>query len=122
GLVILVDYPGFNLKVAEAAHAHGVPVLYYVTPQVWAWGASRLPRIANVVTQAACILPFEEPLLRSHGVNATFVGHPLLDRAQNLISREDARRALGIEGDKPLLVVFPGSRRSEIDRHLDLSN
>jgi lipid-A-disaccharide synthase len=118
GLVILVDYPGFNLKVAEVARAAGIPVLYYVTPQVWAWGADRLPKIARVVTKAACILPFEEALLREHGIDATFVGHPLLDRAQSLPSMQEARRTLGLPDDGDVLAVFPGSRRAELARHL----
>lgn len=118
GLVVLLDYPGFNLKVAEAAQRAGVPVLYYITPQVWAWGADRLPKIARLVTKAACILPFEEALLRQHGVDATFVGHPLLDRAALLPTQEEARRELGLSPDAPVLAVFPGSRRAEIARHL----
>jgi len=118
GLVVLLDYPGFNLKVAEVAHRAGIPVLYYITPQVWAWGAGRLPKLARVVTRAASILPFEEPLLRQHGIDATFVGHPLLDRAQSLPSRADARIALGLPAVAEVLAVFPGSRRAELARHL----
>lgn len=119
GVVIVIDYPGFNLKLASAANALGVPVLYYVTPQVWAWGAGRLTKIAEVVTKAAPILPFEEKLLRDHGIDAEFVGHPLLDRARDLPSREAARSALGLALDRPLLALFPGSREQEIRRHLD---
>lgn len=119
GLVVLLDYPGFNLKVAEVAHRAGVPVLYYITPQVWAWGAKRLPTIARLVTKAASILPFEEALLRQHGVDATFVGHPLLDRAQALPTPADARAQLGLDDARPVLAVFPGSRRAEIARHLE---
>ncbi len=118
--IMLVDYPGFNMKLARAAHDAGVPVLYYITPQVWAWGAGRLPAIARTVTRAAVILPFEEALLREHGVDATFVGHPLLDRARDLPSRDEARRALGLRLDAPVLALFPGSREQEIARHLDL--
>ncbi len=92
-LVIVVDYPGFNMKVAAAATRAGVPVLYYITPQVWAWGKGRLPEIARTVTKAAAILPFEAALLREHGIDATFVGHPLLDRAAALPSRAAADRA-----------------------------
>ena len=119
GLVVLIDYPGFNLKLATAAKDAGVPVLYYVTPQVWAWGAGRLAKIAEVVTKAAPILPFEEKLLRDHGVDAEFVGHPLLDRALQLPTREAARSQLGLAQDRPLLALFPGSREQEIARHLD---
>lgn len=118
GLVILMDYPGFNMRVAEAAHAVGVPVLYYITPQVWAWGADRLPKLARWVTKAAVILPFEEALLRQHGVDATFVGHPLLDRAAELPEPAAARLALGLDPAAPVLAVFPGSRKSELARHL----
>ena len=118
GLVILLDYPGFNMRVAEAAHAAGVPVLYYITPQVWAWGADRLPKLARWVSKAAVILPFEEALLRAHGVNATFVGHPLLDRVGELPEPAAARAALGLDPERPVLAVFPGSRRSEIMRHV----
>ncbi len=117
-VVVLVDYPGFNMKVARAARDAGVPVLYYVTPQVWAWGAGRLPKLARLVNKAAVILPFEEPLLRGYGIDATFVGHPLLDRAQRLPSRADARQRLGIDNDAEVVALFPGSREQEIARHL----
>ena len=118
-LVVLIDYPGFNMKIAAAARAAGVPVLYYITPQVWAWGEKRLRELARTVTKAAVILPFEEDLLRRHGIDATFVGHPLLDRARELPGREAARAALGIGADERLLALFPGSRAQEIARHLD---
>jgi lipid-A-disaccharide synthase len=118
-LVVLVDYPGFNMRVAEAAAEAGVPVLYYIVPQVWAWGAKRLEKLAHWVTQAAVILPFEEKLLRDHGVDATFVGHPLLDRATQMPSREAARDRLGLPREARILALFPGSRTQEILRHLE---
>lgn len=118
-LVVLIDYPTFNMKVAEAATAAGVPVLYYITPQVWAWGSNRLERLARTVRRAAVILPFEEALLRQHGVDATFVGHPLLDRLERLPDRAAARASLGIPDDARVLALFPGSRGQEIARHLD---
>jgi lipid-A-disaccharide synthase len=118
-LVVLLDYPGFNMRVAKAATRAGVPVLYYITPQVWAWGAKRLPELARVVTKGAVILPFEEALLREHGIDATFVGHPLLDRAADLPDRGAARRQLGIDPAVRLLSLFPGSRGQEIERHLE---
>jgi len=117
--VVLIDYPGFNMKIAAAAKDAGVPVLYYITPQVWAWGAKRLPELARTITKAAVILPFEEELLRKHGIDATFVGHPLLDRAKTLPDRAAARAALGIAPEDRLLALFPGSRGQEIARHLD---
>jgi lipid-A-disaccharide synthase len=116
-LAILIDYGGFNLRVAAAAKSAGVPVLYYITPQVWASRPGRLETMARVITRAAVILPFEEALLRGHGVNATFVGHPLLDRAQSLPDKAEARRRLGLGADDQVLALFPGSRAQEIARH-----
>jgi lipid-A-disaccharide synthase len=118
-LVVLIDYPTFNMKVAEAATAAGVPVLYYITPQVWAWGSDRLSRLARTITKAAVILPFEEELLRRHKIDATFVGHPLLDRVAELPERDAARATLGLSTNDRVLALFPGSREQEIDRHLD---
>lgn len=118
-LVILIDYPGFNMRVAEAAKAAGVPVLYYITPQVWAWKAGRLKTMADVITRAAVILPFEEELLRTHHIDATFVGHPLLDRAQSMPDRAEARRRIGLPEQGEILALFPGSRPQEIVRHLE---
>jgi len=118
-LVLLIDYPTFNMKVAEAATAAGVPVLYYITPQVWAWGSDRLARLARTVTKAAVILPFEEELLRRHQIDATFVGHPLLDRVAELPDRDAARATLGLSPTDRVLALFPGSREQEIERHLD---
>jgi lipid-A-disaccharide synthase len=118
-LVILIDYPGFNMKVAAAAKAAKVPVLYYVTPQVWAWGAGRIPKLAQLVSKAAVILPFEEKLLRGYGIDATFVGHPLLDRARNMPTRQEAREALELSQNGKVLALFPGSRQQEIDRHIE---
>ena len=118
-LLVLIDYPGFNMKLAAEATAAGVPVLYYITPQVWAWGAGRLSELARTVTRAAVILPFEETLLREHGVATTFVGHPLLDRAERLPSRVEARTQLGVPNDATMLALFPGSRAQEIARHLE---
>ena len=118
-LVVLIDSAGFNMGIAAAATEAGVPTLYYITPQVWASRAGRLDKLARTVTRAAVILPFEEKLLREHGVNATFVGHPLLDRAREMPDRAEARRMLGLDVGRPVLALFPGSRAQEIARHLD---
>jgi lipid-A-disaccharide synthase len=117
-LVILVDYGGFNLQVAAAAKAARIPVLYYVTPQVWASRAGRIRDIAANVTKAAVIFQFEEELLRTHGVDAVFVGNPLLERSRELPSRAEARAALEIPAGRKLLSLFPGSRNQEIERNL----
>ena len=118
GLVICIDYPGFNMRVAATAEAAGVPVLYYITPQVWAWRAGRMRTMARIITKAAVILPFEEQMLRGAGVDATFVGHPLLDRAQAMPDKAEARRRIGLPEQGELLALFPGSRAQEIRRHL----
>jgi lipid-A-disaccharide synthase len=119
GLVVLIDYGFFNLRVGAEAKAAGVPVLFYITPQVWASRAGRLVTMKRVITKAAVILPFEEPLLRGHHIDATFVGHPLLDRAATMPDRAAARRALGIPERGEVLALFPGSRAGEIKRLLD---
>ena len=114
-LVILVDYPGYHLRAAAAAHAAGIPVLYYIAPQMWAWGPKRVRRLTSV-NQLAVILPFEEEFFRERGVTATFVGHPLKDRAAPP-ARVDARRVLGIDPARRTLGLFPGSRAQEVKRH-----
>lgn len=114
-LVVLVDYPGFHLRVARAAARARVPVLYYIAPQLWAWGAWRLPAFRAVVSRMAVILPFEQPYFAERGIPTTFVGHPLLDRRATA-GYADARRILGLEPSAPVLALFPGSRDSEIAR------
>lgn len=117
-LVILIDYPGFNMRVAREARQRGIPVLYYITPQVWAWHKSRVRELRETVSKAAVILPFEERLLREAGIDATFVGSPLIDATQNLPSRDDACRTLALDPSRRVLALFPGSRAGEIGRHL----
>lgn len=119
-LVLAVDYPGFNLRMARLAHRLGIPVLYYISPQVWAWKPRRARRLARDADRVAVILPFEAPLLRSAGARATFVGHPLLERSGEGVDRQTFARAHGLDPDRPILALFPGSRPQEIDRHLDL--
>ena len=113
-LAILVDYPGYHLRAAAAMAKAGVPVLYYIAPQMWAWAPWRVRRLASV-RRLAVILPFEEAFFREHNVPATFVGHPLRDRPP-LPSRPDARRILGLDPARPVLGLFPGSRTQEVKR------
>lgn len=115
--VVVVDYPGFHLRLAAAAHAAHVPVLYYIAPQAWAWGGWRLRPIKERVRALAVILPFEEQYFGAHGIPTTFVGHPLLDRPA-APSRAEARRALGLDPERPVLAVCPGSRSVEVTRLL----
>ena len=114
-VAVFVDYPGYHLRAAAAAAAAGVPVLYYIAPQLWAWGVGRVRKLAAAVRQLAVILPFEEPFFREHGVPTTFVGHPLKDRPP-LPGRDEARSALGIAPGRVVLGVFPGSRAQEVRR------
>jgi lipid-A-disaccharide synthase len=119
-LVIPIDYPGFNLRLARHAKASGIPVLYYIAPQVWAWHKSRVRDLARDADEVAVVLPFEEDFLRRGGVNARFVGHPLLDRAEPAQPRDAWARANGLDPDRPILALFPGSRAQEVRRHLEL--
>jgi lipid-A-disaccharide synthase len=118
-LVVLVDYPGFNLRVAREAKRRGIPVLYFITPQVWAWHKSRLAGMRETITRAAVILPFEEAILRAAGIDARFVGSPLVEHAASLPSRAEACATLGLDAARPVLALFPGSRGGELARHLD---
>lgn len=113
-LVVVVDYPGFHLRVAEAARRAGIPVLYYVAPQLWAWRPGRARRLARAVDVLAVILPFEAEFFQSVGIAAEFVGHPLAEQARP--ARESARQALGIGSDERVLALFPGSRDGELGR------
>ncbi len=113
-LALLTDYPGFHLRVAGAAARHGVPVLYYIAPQLWAWGEKRISRLREVVTHLAVILPFEKAFFSQRGIRTTFVGHPLLDQVRP--RRVDARRRLEFSASTPVLGLFPGSRTAEVSR------
>jgi lipid-A-disaccharide synthase len=118
-LAVLVDYPGFHLRLARLAARHGVPVLYYIAPQAWAWAPWRAAALRRYVRHLAVILPFEESYFARRGVASTFVGHPLLDDPRPL-QRGDARAALELQGSDPLLAVLPGSRASDLKRHWSL--
>ncbi len=113
-LALLTDYPGFHLRVAGAAARHGVPVLYYIAPQLWAWGEKRIATLREAVTHLAVILPFEKTFFSRRGVRTTFVGHPLLDQVRP--NRLEARRRLEIARSTPVLGLFPGSRPTEVCR------
>ena len=115
-LVILVDYPGFHLRVAEAARAARLPVLYYIAPQFWAWRPERSRRFREVVDRFAVIFPFEETFFRELELDARFVGHPLGDRPPGP-DQARARETLGIGANERVLGLFPGSRRQEVARH-----
>lgn len=117
-LVVLIDYPGLNLRIAKYAHEAGVPVLFYIAPQVWAWKAGRAEKLARYADHIAVILPFEVEIFERVGGTVSFVGHPLLDEREPIPPRGEFLRALGLEPERPVLALFPGSRRQEVHRHL----
>lgn len=116
--VVLIDYPDFNLKFARAAKKAGVPVVYYISPQVWAWRKRRIHEISRVVDRMLVVLPFEETLYRKAGVSVEYVGHPLIKEAVCNMTKEEAKRELGISPDRTAISILPGSRTEEVRRHL----
>ncbi len=122
-LVLAVDYPGFNLRIAKAARERGIPVLFYIAPQVWAWKAHRAAALARDADHIAVILPFEPPIFEAEGGTVTFVGHPLKDRdeiPEPGALRKELLEEFGVQAETPLLALLPGSRRQELGRHLEL--
>lgn len=117
-LLVLVDYPEFNLRLAKAAKRHGVKVLYYISPQVWAWRQYRVKKIRQRVDMMAVVFPFEETFYRQHQVPVEFVGHPLVDEVKASADRASLREQFNLKNDQPVIGLFPGSRRSEIKRLL----
>ncbi|CAN5624926.1 lipid-A-disaccharide synthase [soil metagenome] len=118
-LVVPIDYPGFNLRITSAAHDRGIPVVYYIAPQVWAWKAHRTAKLARTADRVAVILPFEAELFKAEGGDARYVGHPLLDDAGSPPDRLTLARLAGVDPAKEILAIFPGSRAQELRRHLD---
>ncbi len=115
-LLVLIDFPDFNLRIARTAKRLGIRVLYYISPQIWAWRSERVKTIKRLVDHMAVILPFEADFYRKHHVPVTFVGHPLLDKAQPVFRTPTEYR----EGGRLTVGFLPGSRESEISRHLPI--
>ncbi len=113
-LLILIDYPDFNLRLATLAKKAGVRVLYYVSPQVWAWRVGRVKKIGRVVDRMVVVFPFEVPFYEKEGVPVTFVGHPLVDAVHPSMTRSRAQERFGIDPGRKTIGLFPGSRRHEI--------
>ncbi len=118
GVVVLIDFPEFNLRLARAARRARVPVVYFIPPQVWAWRGSRVKTIRRFVSLVLAVLPFEPPLYRRAGVPVEFVGHPLIDALAAAPSRAVARGELGLADSAEVVALLPGSRREEIERTL----
>jgi len=118
-LVILIDYPGFNLHLSKKAHDLGIPVLYYIPPQVWAWRERRVKKIAKRVDRVAVILPFEKEFYSRFGIRVEYVGHPLLDGLEERGTSEQVRGHQDFGGRRfPVVGLLPGSRNEEIMRHM----
>ncbi len=112
--VVLIDFPDFNLRLAGRARAEGIPVVYYISPQVWAWREGRVRQIRDVVDKMLVILPFEEAIYRRVGVDVEFVGHPLLDMVHARMSKGVFLTKYRLDGGKPIVAILPGSRRKEL--------
>jgi lipid-A-disaccharide synthase len=117
-LAILTDSPDFHLRVARQLHKRGVPVVYLVAPQAWAWRQGRVREMRRNLRQLLCIFPFEEKFFRSHGVRATYIGHPLAGLVRPSLARDEFFKKHRLAAERPLITVLPGSRRGESARHL----
>ncbi|MGE5410781.1 MAG: lipid-A-disaccharide synthase [Clostridiales bacterium] len=116
--VVLIDYPGFNLNIAKKLKNLDVKVIYYISPQIWAWGHGRIKKIKKLVDKMMVILPFEEEFFRNAGVNVEYVGHPLLEQIENYnyLSRDDFFRKFSLDIEREILLLLPGSRLQEVKR------
>jgi lipid-A-disaccharide synthase len=117
-LVILIDFPEFNLRLAKIAHRRGIPILYYISPQVWAWRPKRIRLIARLVRKMVVLFPFEVPLYEAAGVDVEWVGHPLLDIVKPTLPKEKAYQQFGLDPKQRTIGLLPGSRSHEVERLL----
>ena len=116
--LVVVDYPGFNMKLAKVAHDKGIPVVSYIAPSAWAWNKGRAKNVAKIVDKVACIFPFEYDVYEEAGAPVEFVGHPLLDIVHPAMERAEAEAWAGKEAGHPLVLLMPGSRLMEIEKML----
>jgi lipid-A-disaccharide synthase len=116
--IVLIDYPGFNLDIAKKLKKMNRRIIYYISPQVWAWGKGRIKKIKNIVDKMIVVFPFEEKLYRENGVDAVYVGHPIVEQINNhnYLSKEELYNKLGLEKGKEILLIMPGSRKHEIKK------
>ena len=117
-VAIVIDSPAFNFRVARAMHARGIPVTYFVAPQLWAWREYRVKRMQKWIKKVLCIFPFEEAFYRKYKVDAEYVGHPLADLPRPQISREEYAQQNGLDASRTWVALLPGSRRKEVKAHL----
>lgn len=116
-VLVLIDYPDFNIALAKKAKSAGVPVLYYVSPQVWAWRAGRVKKIASLVNKIAVLFPFETDIYKNAGLESEFVGHPITEIININQTKEELKKKLGLDPYKLVITLLPGSRPTEIKRH-----
>jgi lipid-A-disaccharide synthase len=117
-MIVLIDYPDFNLRLAKVAKKAGVPVVYYISPQVWAWRRGRVKKIAGLVRKMLVVFPFEKEFYDGAGVDCVFVGHPVLDEQPETRDRKELSTAFGLDHARPVLGLLPGSRKKEVSFHL----
>ncbi len=115
---LLVDYPGFNLRLAPVLKSLGVRVVYFVSPQVWAWGRNRLTKMRKCIDKMIVVFDFEVPIYRRAGIDVVFVGHPLAEVLRPTMSRQEFRRKAGIPPEAKVVTILPGSRMQEVSRHV----
>jgi lipid-A-disaccharide synthase len=118
--VILIDYPGFNLKLAPKVHALGIPVMYYIVPQLWAWGTGRIKIFKRYIDKTVVVFPFEKEFFLSHDVPCEWIGHPLVDHVRASASRDELRARLKIGAGEKMVAILPGSRLQDFESHLPL--
>ncbi len=116
--LVVVDYPGFNMKLAKMAHDKGIPVVSYIAPSAWAWNKGRAKNVAKIVDKVACIFPFEYDVCKEAGAPVEFVGHPLVDIVHPTMTKEEAAALFGKKADEKLVLIMPGSRLMEIEKML----
>ncbi|MDD5771939.1 MAG: lipid-A-disaccharide synthase [bacterium] len=119
-LVVLIDYPGFNIRLARFINEQRIPVIYYISPQIWAWNKGRINVLKKLVTKMIVVFPFEEDIYKNAGVNVEFVGHPLLDLVKSKLSKEETMKKFGFNANNPIIGLLPGSRSDEIDKLLPI--
>lgn len=116
--VLLIDYPGFNLRFAEKAHNSGIKTFYYISPQIWAWNFKRINKIKKFVDKIFVVFEFEEEIYKKAGINVEYVGHPILDIIEQPLEKSDFYKRYGLEKNRPIIGLFPGSRYQEVDKIL----
>jgi len=115
---VLIDFPDFNLRLARELHGIAIPVFYFISPQVWAWRSGRVNQIRKYVRKMIVIFPFEQEFYRRHGIDVSYVGHPLAYAPEPAISREEFAQRYGLDAGKPWIALLPGSRRKEVQMNL----